>query len=181
MKRTIFVAINIMAILLSACSDETPIDSGSRYSNENIPSKKMESLLNLTEAEKETVKIHNNFAVEYTQHLLEKYSDENVLVSPLSAICNISMMANASNGPLRSQIVDAIDCQDLGTLNALNKRLIEGLDRVDMKNIKFTLANSVWLNSVADVNMTSDLANILEKSYLAKVSALPFDGRVANN
>ena len=172
--------LTIPVLCLCACEDEVG-NSDQRYCVDNVPVGEInrQQALNLTAAEKETVKIHNKFAVEYTKEFLERNHDDNFVISPLSAICNISMLANGSTGALRSQIVDAVDCLDLDALNNLNKRLINGHGRVDLKDTEFSLSNSIWLNDFVEARISDGFHEVLRECYMAQISNVQFDGTLA--
>lgn len=180
MKGILCKAVLLTVLFLCACEDEVD-NTKQRYCVDNVPVGEInkQQALNLTASEKETIKIHNRFAVEYAKEFLEKNHDDNFVVSPLSAICNISMLANGSTGALRSQIVDAVDCPDLDALNNLNKRLINGLGRVDLKDTEFSLSNSIWLNDLVDARISNGFHEILKECYMAQIGNVQFDGSLA--
>lgn len=128
--------------------------------------------IELSVAEKSVVSHENDFAITMFDTFSE---DENIVFSPLSAACNLSLIANASDGQTREQIVNALGFNDIEILNVFNEKLLSGIGRLDSKKIKMSLANAIWLNKKQNVSLNDAVLNVALKDYKSKVTTTVFN------
>ena len=130
------------------------------------------NLMNITAEEQVVVDQQKDFALKFFELT---YSGNNMIVSPLSASCNLSLLANAAEGKTRKEILDLLECQDITVLNSLNKKLLSNISKLDAKKVKVSLANSIWMNTDHNVSTTAEFKDIATKDYKAKVTSLALD------
>lgn len=129
----IYLFCAIFMIMIAACSSNNePV--------EGIDAAKKQ--LNMVADEQIVIKQQNVFAVNFFNSL---YDGNNMIVSPLSAVCNLSLLANASEDKTQKEFLNALGCDDLLVLNSLNCKLMQNIDKLDSKKVKIGLANSIWM------------------------------------
>lgn len=98
---------------------------------------------------------------------------ENTLVSPLSAIYCIALLANGANGETLTQIEQALDI-DLATLNESAYAYMNGI--YSDKKCKLCLANSVWYNNSDEkLNISPEFLQTNANWYNSDIFAADFD------
>ena len=171
MKIRMYLACAAAVALCSACSsDEGPDDK------ENGGARVESRGLELSADEQEIVDAESIFAIKFFD---AAYEEENMVFSPLSASCNLSLLANAATGETRTQLLEVLGCDDIESLNALNHKLLSELGALDKKNVIISMANSVWLNSLLEVSVAPEFENAAT-AYCAPVSSCPFDDNIHN-
>lgn len=72
----------------------------------------------------------------------------NVVLSPVSAALNLSMVVNGANGQTRQELLDTLSLRgaELETINAANAQLIKTI-RTPPRSITLSVADSLWVNS----------------------------------
>ena len=92
---------------------------------------------------------------------------ENVLISPISMMLTLAMMANGAGAETQKAICDAIG--DEGGLKPLNEGMQNLMITIHQGNdCPITLSNSVW--TMKDYPPTSTFVDAMQKNYDAKVS-----------
>lgn len=102
----------------------------------------------------------------------EMGSEENYIVSPLSADILLSMVANTSTGTLGEEIVAALGCTDKDVLNELASKYTVALPTID-DQITLGIYNSVWYRNNFRLNTT--FGETMKHYYNADVTGHPFD------
>lgn len=177
MKKYLLALLLVANFVVSSCSsDNDPVVPDINKENkDNNKDEKVKGVdLNLSAAEKKVVESHNKFAVEFFGNIVEG-NDENIVISPLSAICNLSILANAADGSTREDIVKAIGYSDLQEVNNLNKHLLNDLEKVDPSFVKLSLANSLWMNKSLGVHLSDEFNNTSNNVYKADNFSQVFD------
>lgn len=133
-------AFAIVVLMMAACSDKGEPVGGDEYS-EFVP-------IELSRSEQGIVSQHNAFSFELFGRLATGSWNESFMVSPLSVSMVMSMLANGAQGETRSEILTTLGFKgdELDAVNSFNKRLANDLTSVD-KSIKFSLANSIWIDN----------------------------------
>ena len=110
----------------------------------------------------------------YTAALMSRLlvsEEENRVCSPLSTYIAFAMLAEATEGNTRRQILDALEAADLDTLRE-NVNALWKSNYADTPILKSLLANSIWLNS--DVEYNEDTLNRLAEEYhVSSFSGVP--------
>ncbi len=124
-----------IALISSACKKESveiiPVDP--------VP-------ISLTADQVSLIKSENSFAFDIFKKVVDKSGDEeNIIISPLSISCALSMSLNGADGTTRSAMLDALRINGISpeTINSSYKKLSEALLSVD-KRVLISIANSVW-------------------------------------
>lgn len=116
-----------------------------------IDYKKLDSMLNgyiknesskITDDNKQITDSKSDFAINLINNI---ENDKNYLLSPLSIKMALAMAANGSSGKTKAEILKTLGIEDIQSFNDEAKSLIETLN--SDKNIKFDIANSIWLNT----------------------------------
>lgn len=162
-KFTVVLATLSASMAFTACSDGP--DGGRPTINE----------ISLSRAESQVCEAMSAFGVDMFR---EVASDKtitdacpNFVVSPVSMATALSMLANATEGNVRSQICDALGCDDIQALNELNRKLMMFLPNPGRKcNIQ--LENSVWFRP--EYTLTQPFKSAMSDYYFAPLAALDF-------
>ena len=88
----------------------------------------------------------------------------NFMVSPVSAGIALSMLADGTEGPTRSEIIDALGGESYS-----------GMKLAPDQNVVLTSANSAWLRS--GVNLYKSYSDTLEQNYGAAVRVRDFNDK----
>ena len=98
------------------------------------------------------------------KELLGKKSDGNTICSPLNIYVALSMLAEASGGNTRKQILDVLQVKDVEQLRGRIQVLWDA-NYVDTPALKSLLANSMWLRN--DISYREDTLKRLAGEYHA--------------
>lgn len=133
------------AAVIALCACQSDDDGGGAGSK--VPMKKIE----LSTAESRAVAKSRTFAFgllnEVVKDNLAAGQDKNVVISPLSASIDLSMIANGASGSTLDEILVALLGNDglatLEGLNVANQKIVATLPSTD-PSTKITIANSIW-------------------------------------
>ena len=157
--RTILVSLIAIPLLFMSCS-KTP---------EDLPKDPVPIDLNATQTA--LVESGNTFAFDIFRLILEN-SDEsqNIIISPLSISCALSMTVNGADGATRDAILNALRVNGITPeeINAPYKDLTEVLLSVD-KRVIMSIANSVWTEN--DFAVKKSFTDILSNYYNAEAKS----------
>jgi serine protease inhibitor len=161
MKRSIIKPALIYAfsipLLIAACS-KTPEES---LPTDPVP-------INLTSDQSKLIESEKSFAFDIFQEVLANSPEsENLIISPLSISCALSMTLNGANGSTRDAMLDALRVNGI-TPEAINnsyKNLSAALLSVD-KRVLISIANSVWTEN--NFVVKKPFADILTGFYSAE-------------
>lgn len=133
--------------------------------------------IDVTLQEKETIAYYNDFAWRLYNLIITDNPQENKVVSPLSVSMAIGMLANGASVEAQDEIMDVLglERQGISQLNSVNSKLALGLRQVD-SNVKLSLANSFWYNSMA-LHPYDSFAKVLAECYDAET--VGFEGAPA--
>lgn len=96
----------------------------------------------------------------------------NTVVSPVSALICLAMMANGADGETRAQIESAVGV-DLDTLNAFMEDFVAGL--VSYEKCRLSVASSLWINSSdPHLRVSEDFLKANAKYYRSDVYSSDF-------
>lgn len=105
----------------------------------------------------------------YSTAALEK--GENNVISPLSAVICLAMMANGSAGQTRKQIEQALGM----TVSQLDRCLYGYLEGLDTQNVTLVPANSIWLEDTIAEYIKSDFLQANTDYFDAEIYSTPMD------
>jgi len=141
-----------------------------KTADENLPVDPVP--INLTSDQVSLIKSGNTFAFDIFKKILENSGEsENVIISPLSISCALSMTLNGANGATRDAMLEALRINGLTPeiINNSYKDLSEALLNID-KRVLISIANSVWSEKNFEVkipfrNILTDYYNAESKSF----------------
>ncbi len=96
---------------------------------------------------------------------------KNNVISPLSAVICLAMMANGSAGQTRAQIEQALGM----TVEQLDRCLYGYLEGLDTQNVTLALANSIWLEDTIAEHIKSDFLKTNTDYFDAEIFSTPMD------
>jgi serine protease inhibitor len=124
--------------------------------------------INLNTDQVSLIKSGNAFAFDIFNKILENAPEgKNIIISPLSISCALSMTMNGANGATRDAMQEALRVNGLTpeVINNSYKDLSEALLNVD-KRVLISIANSVWAEKNFEVKIP--FQNILADYYKAE-------------
>ncbi|MBE7046189.1 MAG: transporter substrate-binding domain-containing protein [Ruminococcaceae bacterium] len=93
----------------------------------------------------------------------------NYMFSPLSIKMAFAMAANGAEGNTKTEILNALDIENLDEYNEYAKKLIEGYQKADI--LKLDIANALWINETNTTQKFSEkYQNTLKNFYDAQVN-----------
>jgi serpin B len=98
----------------------------------------------------------------------------NVVLSPVSAALNLSMVLNGADGQTKQEMLAALSlgASDISAINAANAQLIKKI-RTPANNITLSVADSLWVNS-RRAALLPDYSKRMQASYDAETADLDF-------
>jgi len=110
----------------------------------------------------------NEFAIKLLKNTIQKSTESNVFISPLSVSIALGMAWNGAAGETKTQIETTLEMSGLSTneINEYYKIMLTSLPAVD-PNTKLSIANSIWYRKGFDV-----------KSSFLKVNADNFNSYI---
>jgi serine protease inhibitor len=100
--------------------------------------------------------------------------DGNVVLSPVSAALNLSMVLSGADGKTSQEMLSALSLTGLGptAINEANANLIKVI-RTPARNVALSVADSLWVDS-AHASLRPDYIKETHEGYDAEVSDLDF-------
>lgn len=97
-------------------------------------------------------------------------TNTNYMFSPLSIKMAFAMAANGADGNTKTEILNALNIDNLDEYNEYAKNLIEGYQKADI--LKLDIANALWLNETNTTQKFSEsYQNTLKNFYDAEVNS----------
>ncbi len=116
----------------------------------------------------------NTFGFRLLEAVQKTMPSGNVVLSPVSAALNLSMVLNGAEGQTRQEMQSALALTgvDVRTINAANADLIK-LIRAPAESVTLSVADSLWVDS-RRAALRPDYIKQMQASYDAEVAALDF-------
>ena len=146
-------------------------------------------LSNITAREVEGKAADETFASNYNDFALNLFrevygaegSGENLLLSPLSIMLALGMVANGAKGETAEEFAKLLGGGDI-TIDDLNRYLMTYADGLySGENCKLELANSVWFRNAEYFKVLEEFLQNVVDYYDASVYAEPFDETTLEN
>lgn len=143
LKSMLAAVATVVAMGVAGCSSESENvpevePDGTKGGKTETPAE-----LNLTASEIKAAGQTAGFQTGYLAEALKASQADRVVVAPMSAQMQLSIIANVCGPELRSQIVAALGTDDLEAVNSLAYKMANVLPQVDSQ-VDFTEACSVW-------------------------------------
>lgn len=152
--------------LLTSCSSEAPHDGTNGHSNWELTDQ-----IDLTAQELEIAEGINEFSYMLSSKASEISDSGEFCVSPISISIYLGMLANASDGVCREQILSALGTENIDELNSLSKKLMQYLP-CDENGSSISVNNRIW---VARHNkVPKDFVSTIGKYFNAGVDLVDF-------
>jgi len=121
----------------------------------------------------------NAFGFRLLNAVQKTIPDGNVVISPLSAAVNLSMLLNGAAGQTRDEIAAALSLSgwELDAINTANADLV-GSMRTPDAGITLSLADSLWVDNQR-AKLRPDYMKRMQNSYDAEVANLNFSAPIA--
>lgn len=166
MKKIISVfAICLMALVsLEACNKLQPENP-----EEQEESKPFEPI-SLTKAEQQINKASNKFGIDVYHKL---YSEDDILISPLSLSLALSMTTNGAAGTTAEEMLSTLGFagQSIDDMNTYYQKMVNALLEADPKTT-FEVANSIWADE--KIGVKKSFTDATEKYYSSEVFPADF-------
>lgn len=125
-----------------------------------------------TDLDKSMLDAYSNFGWNVFTYTIERSSDENVLISPISITLALNMAMDGAEGNTLSELTSLYGNEI--TRDELDSFAAGYLARLNEDEITAT-ANSTWINEAMAENINDSYLERLNKLYGASATALPFD------
>lgn len=167
MKKTVFSLILVFAVLLTATGCGSSIQASSLM--KHIFPNRLSATQNLTT----DTGVYTDFALRLLT-AAEK-DGENTLLSPLSALCALSMTANGAMGQTRTEM-EAVLGMTVENLNAYLYSYMQTLSGDEL-----SLANSIWLRDIPQFSVRQSFLQAGKDYYNADAYKASFDSSTAKD
>ena len=127
--------------------------------------------------------LHGGSPAAYQENFVDKLNaqmpkDENYMFSPLSIKMAFAMAANGAGGETKSQILNALEIDDLNAYNQKSKELIAHYNQSEL--LKFNVANSIWINKDRmSLDFTETFKKTVQEFYNAEANSVTNDTALA--
>lgn len=158
MKKLLTIFIAATAIFAGCSSDDTPVAV-------SVP------VPELNTQEMVVAESINGFDLDFFKAMNEQSTEPNLVVSPISASMNLSLLANIVESKVRSQICDALGSSDIDALNSLTAKYMTWLPAAD-SHVNLKIANSLWYRD--DFTLKKTFTDVAGRYYSAEVFARDF-------
>ena len=121
----------------------------------------------------------NAFGFRLLNAVQKTVPSRNVVLSPVSAALNLSMVLNGSAGETRQQMLAALSLEglDVGAINTANAQLIKVI-RTPAENITLSVAESLWADN-RRATLRPDYVKQMQAWYDAEMADLDFSNPTA--
>lgn len=175
--------VNIISIFLLSITTIFISSCNSNDIETDFSQKKLKEFKPIAFTENETVAISNtqNFAWNLLKAVDKHDSNGNIMISPLSATLNLTMLANGAQGETFDQIISALNIEetDITELNSYAQKLTSEICSVD-NSTDMRIANALYVNAMYSV--TDNFQSVLTQDYNADIlTADNYNPAIINN
>lgn len=139
------IGIVLLKISLCACSDLKTDNDIMLEPQPSIPS--ISNTVEFTQEEKAEANAISDFSIKFLNAVYKDNSENNFVASPANAIILLSMLSNAAEPDIRTEVVNALGCTDMETLNNYCAKALNIFPEAD-KNTEIAFANSIWYKDI---------------------------------
>lgn len=163
-KLKFFVLTSSIVLTMSGCSSD---DSDLNHNGLNLTDN-----IELTRGEKQAVEGFSEFSYKLMTEATALSDNGEFCISPVSLSITLSMLANASSGECRNQILNALGSENIDELNSLCRKLMQYLP-CDTKGSSLAIGNRFWVDKRYKV--PSDFKKTISNYFNAGVESVDFN------
>ena len=152
-------------MLLSGCSSDESLN------DIRVPDNELTTRIDLSVPEIKVMKGLGEFNHLLMWEAAKLSEDGEFCISPVSISLSLGMLANASEGNCRAEILEALGTTDLSCLNSLSKKLMQYLPN-DANGSSMNVANHIWVNN--KFRVTDAFATSMRKWYYTGIDYVDF-------
>ena len=169
MKKCILTVTLLLSIAFTACSG--PISNNSSNLMDNIQKSDLApiEISDISEPQLSRKEEITGFSLKLFN---ENFENKNILISPISIVSALGMVANGANGETLTEMEEVLN-SDVQGLNDYLKAYTAYLPSSD--KYKVSLANSIWFKDDKGLNVNRDFLQINKDYYDASVYKAAFD------
>lgn len=178
MKKASFFQALLCLFIMTACNSEQPVDSVDKplpedeVINDDISSDwELSSRIELTPNETATADGINQFSYSLMKNAAALSRDGEFCMSPVSASIYLGMIANATDGAARNQILEALGINDIDALNSLCEKMMHYLPCED-NGSSISINNCFWVSD--SYSVPEEFVSIIGKTFNAGVKSVDF-------
>ena len=169
MKKCILTVTLLLSIAFTACAG--PISNNSSNLMDNIQKSDLApiEISDISEQQLSRKEEITGFSLKLFN---ENFEESNILISPISIVSALGMVANGANGETLTEMEEVLN-SDIQGLNDYLKAYTAYLPSSD--KYKVSLANSIWFKDDKGLNVNRDFLQINKDYYDASVYKAAFD------
>lgn len=169
MKKSILTVTLLLSIMFTACAG--PISKNSSNLMDNIQKSDL-APIEISDISEQQLSRREEITDFSLKLFNENFEDKNILISPMSIVSALGMLANGANGNTLSEMEEALN-SDIQGLNDYLKAYTAYLP--SNEKYKVSLANSIWFKDDEGLNVNRDFLQINKDYYDASVYKAAFD------
>ncbi len=180
---SLLLALSLLLLPLGGCAEPTdgvPADKGDAQVDPSSTAPRPAANLDITDVDPTEFAVNQRgFAAELLQQVSSRQVDanENILLSPLSAMLVLSLAATGAEGETRAQMEQMLGTSDADVLAEQLAAYVLSLPCDEFARVQ--IANSVWLRDAANLEVDEEFLQRAAELYDAEVYTEPFDGTTA--
>ena len=169
MKKCILTVMLLLSITFTACGG--PISNNSSNLMDNIQKSDL-ALIDISDTSEQQLSRKEEITDFALKLFNENFADKNILISPISIVSALGMVANGANRETLSEMEEVLN-SDIQGLNDYLKAYTAYLPSSD--KYKVSLANSIWFKDDEGLNVNKDFLQTNKDYYDASVYKAAFD------
>ncbi|MDY0236554.1 MAG: serpin family protein [Gudongella sp.] len=169
MKKSILTVTLLLSIVFTACA--APISKNSSNLMDNIQKSDLVPI-DISDTSEQQLSRKEEITDFSLKLFKENFEDKNILISPISIVSALGMVANGANDNTFSEMEEVLN-SDIQGLNDYLKAYTTYLP--SSEKYKVSLANSIWFKDDKGLNVNRDFLQINKDYYDASVYKAAFD------
>ncbi len=169
MKKYILTVTLLLSIVFTACGG--PISNNSSNLMDNIQKSDL-ALIDISDTSEQQLSRKEEITDFSLKLFNENFEDKNILISPISIVSALGMVANGAKGNTIFEMEEVLN-SDIQGLNDYLKAYTAYLPSSD--KYKVSLANSIWFKDDEGLNVNRDFLQTNKDYYDASVYKAAFD------
>lgn len=175
-----FLYLGILSLALTGCSSDDSVNDFTEIISLGEDQKDTiewtySTRVDFSADEHPTVEGINKFSYELMKEVALSSENGEFSISPVSIAIYLGMLANATAGDTKSQILEALGADDVATLNSICEKYMHYLP-CDDNGSSISINNRFWVNKTYTV--PSDFSDLMAFSYNAGVETVDFSKEI---